>query len=50
MAAVNAARSADRSMWLTVLTRTVKAGNYRVPAEYVADAILAAAAKKEADR
>lgn len=50
MASVEAARRADRAMWLTVLTRTVAAGNYRVPAEYVADAILAALARKPAER
>jgi hypothetical protein len=40
MALVEATRHAERSMRLSVLARTVAAGNYRVPAEYVADAIL----------
>lgn len=42
------AKYPDRTRRLSVLARTVAAGNYRVPAEYVADAILYAITRRPA--
>jgi hypothetical protein len=46
---VEAARRDDRTKRLWVLARTVEAGNYRVPIEYVADAILYSATRRDFD-
>jgi len=39
----------QRVMRLSVLARTVAAGHYQVPAEYVADAILAGKWRNDPD-
>jgi len=49
MASVEAARGSDRAKLLTVLAKTVATGNYRVAAEFVADAILEAAGRRGGD-
>ncbi len=46
---MEALRRDDRTKRLSVLARTVEAGNYQVPAEYVADAIIYSSSRRSFD-